>query len=101
MVLIACARAVHHCVRPNAQYKTPKHSLRRYKVGANNVPAREILDADGNTYGAIWKANGTWIADPQYSDVVMIPCKSRADAIATVRRLGKTRDSYWRLHHGS
>ena len=48
-----------------------------------------IMDGSGHILGRIWRANGTWFADPKGSQDTMIPCRSETDAEETVRRLGK------------
>lgn len=53
--------------------------------------AMPVLDNSGRVLGRIWKANGTWFADPIGSQVTMIPCSSEVDAEETVRRLGEGR----------
>ena len=50
-----------------------------------------VLGSKGQVLGRIWKANGTWFADPKGSQVLLIPCSSETDAEETVRRLGEGR----------
>jgi len=47
-----------------------------------------IEGPNGRYLGRVYKTPYTWIAEPYQSQVSLIPCDSREEAIATVKHLG-------------
>lgn len=50
------------------------------------------IESEGRALGRIYKANGTWFANP-FGRVQTIPCDSRQDAKETVLRLSKREEA--------
>lgn len=47
-----------------------------------------VRNEAGDLIGQVWSTPYGWFAGPLNSQITTIPCVDRADAIATVRRLG-------------
>jgi len=47
-----------------------------------------IKGPNGRYLGRIYKTPSAWVAEPYDSQISLIPCDSRDDAIQTVKRLG-------------
>ena len=48
-----------------------------------------IEGPNGRYLGRVYKTPSAWVAEPYQSQVSLVPCDSRDEAIETVQRLGK------------